>query len=79
MAPYQKGLFLNQRKYVVDLLTQAELLDCKPAITPLDSKLKLEMDREPFTDVSHYQRLVGKLIYLTITRPDITYDVSLVS
>ena len=79
MATSQKGLFLNQCKYVVDLLTKAELLDCKPAITPLDSKLKLEMDGEPFTDVSHYQRLVGKLIYLTITRPDITYVVSLVS
>ena len=79
MATSQKGLFLNQHKYVVDLLTDAELLDCKPAITPLDSKLKLEMDGEPLTDVSHYQRLVGKLIYLTITKPNITYDVSLVS
>ncbi|XP_048429857.1 uncharacterized mitochondrial protein AtMg00810-like [Pyrus x bretschneideri] len=79
METSQKGLFLNQCKYVVDLLTEAELLDCKPAITPLDSKLKLEMDGEPLTHVSHYQRLVGKLIYLTITKPNITYAVRLVS
>ena len=62
MATSQKGLLLNHPKYVVDLLTEAELLDCKPVITPLDSKLKLDMDGEPLTDVSHYKRLVGKLI-----------------
>nr|XP_017181779.1 uncharacterized protein LOC108170846 [Malus domestica] len=77
MATSQKGLFLNQHKYVMDPLIGDELLlDCKLAITPFDSKLKLDMDGEPPTDVSHYQRLVGKLIYLPITRPDITYTVS---
>ncbi|KAM2257985.1 hypothetical protein ACFX1S_003118 [Malus domestica] len=55
------------------------MLDCKPTITPVDSKLKLNTDGEAMHDVSYYQRLVGKLIYLTITRPDITYTVSLAS
>eukprot|EP00257_Ricinus_communis_P017578 XP_015576049.1 uncharacterized protein LOC107261432 [Ricinus communis] len=41
-------------------------------------KLNLE-DGEPLTYIGQYQRLVGKLIYLTVTRPDITYVVSMVS
>ncbi|XP_004292511.1 PREDICTED: uncharacterized mitochondrial protein AtMg00810-like [Fragaria vesca subsp. vesca] len=73
------SLFLNQRKYVVDLLDEAGMKDIKPARTPLDSKLKLDITGENLTDVCSYQRLVGKLIYLTITRPDLTYAVSLVS
>ena len=73
------GLFLNQRKYVIDLLDEAEMKDSKPAPTPVKSNLKLDVAGEPLSDISVYQRLVGKLIYLTITRPDITYAVSLVS
>lgn len=79
MATSHKGLFLNQRKYVLDLLREVDMLDCKPVTTPLDCKLKLDTTGELLTHVSYYQRLVGKLIYLTITRPDITYAVSLVS
>jgi hypothetical protein len=74
-----KGLFLNQRKYIVDLLHEVGMTDSKPAHTPLKSNLKLNIEGEPLSDISMYQRLVGKLIYLTITRPDITYAVSLVS
>ncbi|XP_068329676.1 uncharacterized mitochondrial protein AtMg00810-like [Pyrus communis] len=79
METSHKGLFLNQRKYVLDLLKEANMSDAKPAITPLDSKIKPNLDGTPLTDISYYQRLVGKLIYLTITRPDITYSVSIVS
>jgi len=55
------------------------LLHSKSAATPLDSKLKLESDGEALDSPSHYQKLVRKLIYLTITRPDIAFAVSLVS
>lgn len=37
MATLKKGLFLNQIKYVMDLLKETEFTDCKPAITPIDS------------------------------------------
>ena len=67
MATSSKGLFLHQRKYVMDLLKEEKMLDCKPATTPVDCKLKLDMDGEVLHDVRHYQRLVGRLIYLTIT------------
>jgi hypothetical protein len=79
MASSHKGLFLNQRKYILDLLKDAEMMDAKPAPTPLDSKLKLDTTSEPLQSITYYQHLVGRLIYLTITRPDITYAVSLVS
>ena len=65
MASSHKGFFLNQRKCVLDLLQEADMIDCKPARTPLDSKLKLETSGDPLTNLSYYQRLVGKLIYLT--------------
>ncbi|CAN6695772.1 unnamed protein product [Malus baccata var. baccata] len=79
MATSHNGLFLNQRKYILDLLKEVNIRDAKPAITPLDSKLKPSLEGTPLTDIHHYQRLVGKLIYLTITRPNITYSISVVS
>ncbi|KAM1815735.1 hypothetical protein ACFX12_000216 [Malus domestica] len=79
MASSYKGLFLNQRKYVMDLLKDANMSDAKPALTPLDSKLKLDLGGTSLSDISLYQRLVGKLIYLTITRPDISHSVSIAS
>ncbi|CAN6705823.1 unnamed protein product [Malus baccata var. baccata] len=77
MATFAKGLFLNQRKYVIDLLEETNMLDCKAASTPLVSKLQLDAPSELISDPSVYQRVVGKLIYLTITRPDIAYSVSI--
>ncbi|CAN6725556.1 unnamed protein product [Malus baccata var. baccata] len=77
MATPSKWLFLHQHKYVLDLLQEENMLDCKPGITPLDCRLRLNIEGEAMHDVSYYQRLVGKLIYLTITHPIITYAVSL--
>jgi len=79
MTTSSKWLYLNQQKYIVNLLQDADLLHSKSAATPLDSKLKLESDGEALDSPSHYQKLVRKLIYLTITRPDIAFAVSLVS
>lgn len=78
MATSSEGLFLNQQKYVMDLLHDSEMLDYKPASTLLDCKFKVDIEGEFLTYVSYYQRLVGKLIYLTIICPNITHGVSLV-
>ncbi|KAK9941249.1 hypothetical protein M0R45_017863 [Rubus argutus] len=56
-----------------------EMTTSHKATSPLDSKFHLDVSSDPLLEVSSYQRLVGKLIYLTITRPDITYAVSIVS
>jgi Reverse transcriptase (RNA-dependent DNA polymerase) len=76
----EKGIFLSQRKYVLDLLTEVGMLDCKPADTPMIQNTKLEMNpSQVSTNKERYQRLVGKLIYLSHTRPDIAYAVGVVS
>ncbi|EXB36428.1 hypothetical protein L484_009995 [Morus notabilis] len=80
MAYSRQGIFVSQQKYVTDLLIETEKADCKPAATPMDSNQKLsEAREEPPVDKGMYQRLVGRLIYLTHTRLDIAYSVSVIS
>jgi hypothetical protein len=55
-------------------------LRAKLARTPMETSTKLGLEKgEPLTDIGQYQRLVGKLIYLTVTRPDISFVVSTIS
>jgi hypothetical protein len=80
IAHSSKGLFILQRNYALDLLREIEKLGCKPASTPFDSKYKLNTEEgEPLEDISLFQRLVGRLIYLMVTRPDISFSVSQIS
>ena len=79
LAYSSKGLVLSQRKYVLDLLSETGKLGARPASSPISSTKEGKEDDLPFEDITGYQRLVGKLIYLTITRPDLSYAVSLVS
>ena len=76
----KQGIFLSQRKYVLDLLVETGNSACAPANTPIEVNhgLSFYPDQIP-TNKERYQRLVGKLIYLTHTRPDISYAVSVVS
>ena len=56
------------------------MLDCKPVDTPMNSNVKLVPGQgEPLLDPGRYRRLVGRLNYLTITRSDISFPVSIVS
>jgi hypothetical protein len=56
------------------------MIRCKPVSTPMDSKNKLNIeDGEPMGDISQYQRLVEKLIYFTVTRPDLAFTISKIS
>ncbi|XP_042026885.1 uncharacterized mitochondrial protein AtMg00810-like [Salvia splendens] len=74
------GIFLRQKKYVLDLLAETGLLECKPAETPMITNHGLKIEEGvDLADRERYQRLVGKLIYLSHTRPDITYAVGVVS
>ncbi|WVZ21045.1 hypothetical protein V8G54_008367 [Vigna mungo] len=74
------GLFLSQRKYILDLLRETGMEECHPATTPIEEGLKfcLELNQIP-VDKGRYQRLVGRLMYLAHTRPDLTYALSVVS
>ncbi|XP_057993063.1 uncharacterized mitochondrial protein AtMg00810-like, partial [Hevea brasiliensis] len=76
----KKGIFLSQRKYILDLLTETGKLGAKPCSAPMTPTLQLLAgDSELFEDPERYRRLVGKLNYLTVTHPDIAYVVSVVS
>jgi hypothetical protein len=72
------GIFLSQWKYVLDLLAETGMLDCKPVDTPIiqNHYLAEYPDFVP-TNRERYQKLIGRLIYLSHTRPDIAYAVSL--
>lgn len=74
------GMSISQRKYILDLLVETGMAGCKPAVTPLETGcVSQSKTGTPLDDVQSYQKLVGKLIYLSHTRPDICYDVSYVS
>lgn len=80
VARSRKGIFLSQRKYALDLLRDTGMIGCKPATSPMDPKQSLhEIEDDLLPDPHTYQRLVGRLIYLTLTRPDIAFAVSMVS
>ncbi|KAL0641314.1 hypothetical protein Bca4012_102595 [Brassica carinata] len=80
----KEGLFMSQRKYTMDMLKETGVLGGKIAKTPLEEGYKVLREGEVeenqlFEDAKLYRRMVGKLIYLTITRPDICFAVNQVS
>ncbi|XP_016648225.1 PREDICTED: uncharacterized mitochondrial protein AtMg00810-like [Prunus mume] len=80
VARSKHGIFISERKYVLDLLVETGMLDYKPIDTPSEQNHKLGLYHDQIhTDRERYQRLVEKLIYLAHTRPDIAYAISVVS
>ncbi|PNX83829.1 beta-galactosidase [Trifolium pratense] len=76
----KKGIFLSQRKYALDLLQETGMSACQPATSPMEEGLKLHNITDQVScDKGRYQRLVGKLMYLAHTRPDLAYALSIVS
>uniref|UniRef100_A0A3Q7IS00 Reverse transcriptase Ty1/copia-type domain-containing protein n=1 Tax=Solanum lycopersicum TaxID=4081 RepID=A0A3Q7IS00_SOLLC len=86
------GILMNQRKYALGLVSELGLTGCKPASTPLETNHKLtsiEFDEcsgkvsntedTVLDDFGKYQRLIRRLLYLTMTRPDIAFVVQVLS
>lgn len=74
------GIFLYQRKFAEDLPKKFKLTGCTPACTPMNFNEKLlANDDTGAADAKLYRSMVGCLIYLSHTKPDITYSVGLVS
>eukprot|EP00253_Pinus_taeda_P025724 PITA_25724 len=76
----KNGIFISQAKYVNEVLGRFNMQECKAAITPIVMGLKLSKeDNNKDFDPSLYKSIVGSLMYLTATRPDIMFSVSLIS
>ena len=64
---------------MLDLLSETGKLVAKPCQSPMTQNLHLTRESEMFEDLERYRRLVEKLNYLTVTRLNIAYSVSVVS
>ncbi|XP_019171189.1 PREDICTED: uncharacterized protein LOC109166753 [Ipomoea nil] len=68
------GLNICQRKYALDILEEPGFLNCKPVATPMVPGQRLTKENgSSLSDAAPYRRLVGRLLYLMATRPDLTY------
>ncbi|XP_062113078.1 uncharacterized mitochondrial protein AtMg00810-like [Humulus lupulus] len=73
IARSKRGIYVSQRKYTLDLLEETGMLDCKASKTPIELGNKDRMLKGEPIDKGRYQQLVGKLIYLSHTRPNIAF------
>ncbi|GJW46456.1 retrovirus-related pol polyprotein from transposon TNT 1-94 [Tanacetum coccineum] len=74
----EDGIFFNQSKYIKEMLKKFGLEDSKPTKTPMSTEIKLTKDDEADSvDSSKYRGMIGSLLYLTASRPDIMFSVCL--
>lgn len=77
IAKNSSGISLCQRKYALDILADTGMLASKPCLVPIDPSIPLS-NKSGITleNGTSYRELIGCLLYLTITQPDITYAVN---
>nr|GFA82956.1 retrotransposon protein, putative, Ty1-copia subclass [Tanacetum cinerariifolium] len=70
----EDGIFINQDKYVAKILKKFGLTEGKSASTPIDTEKPLLKDPDgEDVDVHIYRSMIGSLMYLTLSRPDIMF------
>lgn len=75
-----QGMFLTQRKYALDIIAEAGLLGCKPVATPMEQNHRLLSEEgQAYENPSRFRKFVGKLVYLAITRPELSYSIHVLS
>ncbi|KAH9705479.1 hypothetical protein KPL70_011888 [Citrus sinensis] len=75
---YEEGIFINQAKYVKDLLKRFGIDDSKTKNTPMSTTTKLDKDEKgKEVDIKMYRCMIGSLLYFTASRPDIMFSVCL--
>nr|GEX78338.1 hypothetical protein [Tanacetum cinerariifolium] len=71
-----RGIFINQSKYALESLQKYDFESCDPMDTPMVEKSKLDEDKEgKAVDPSHYHGIIGTLLYLTASRPDLQFAI----
>ncbi|KAI5653726.1 hypothetical protein M9H77_30913 [Catharanthus roseus] len=74
----KEGIFINQEKYTKELLKRFGMSNAKGIGTPMSASLKLDKDEKGKTiDEKTYRGMIGSLLYLTVSRPDIMFVVCL--
>jgi hypothetical protein len=80
ISSMSEWFFLSQEKYIQDLLDRASLNDHRTAETPMELNVHLmATDGEPLEDPTRYRHIIGSIIYLGVTRPNISYFVHILS
>ena len=75
---WKEGTFLCQAKYIKDMLKKFELTNVKPYKFPMDTKANLHLDPEgKEVDQKFYRSMIGSLLYLCASRPDIMFSVGM--
>jgi hypothetical protein len=68
----KEGAFVHQAKYMNDLIKKFAMTDAKPVSTPMSTMITLDPDENgEVVDQRKYRSMIGSLLYLTVTRPDI--------
>lgn len=76
VARNESGIYLCQRKYALDIISETGLMGAKPVNFPLEQNNNLALSDSPLLqDPTSYRRLLGRLIYFSVTRPDLAYSV----
>ncbi|GKF59485.1 ribonuclease H-like domain-containing protein, partial [Tanacetum coccineum] len=75
VARDSSGMFLSQKKYVVEIIERAGMVNCNPSWTPVDTESKLGTTSDVVVDPTMYRSLAVSLQYPTFTRPDISFAV----
>nr|GEV95514.1 hypothetical protein [Tanacetum cinerariifolium] len=71
-----RGIFINQSKYALESLKKYDFESYDPVDTPMEEKSKLDEDKEgKAVDPSHYRGMIGTLLYLTASRPDLQFAI----
>jgi hypothetical protein len=74
----KEGTFVYQAKYTMDIVRKFKMVDSKAMATPMSMTTTLDADEEgEHVDQKEYQSMIGSLLYLTATRPDIQFSVFL--
>lgn len=76
----RREIHMCRSKYVLDLLNDIAISGGRISTLPLDQNTKLSKDeREPIIDPMLYKRLIGRLMYLTLIRPNLAYSIQTLS
>jgi hypothetical protein len=77
---HSNNIFISQCKYASELLKIFGMTDCKSVLTPMEKNLKLsKFEGGELVNNTSYRKLIGSLIYLTTTHPNLSYAVSILS